>query len=566
MRTLDQTGLAQKGGAVVSDLKVSAAPGARAPKLAAGECDLYLACDPLVGADPTNLAVADPTRTTAVVSSTEVPTGRMVVDTSVAFPSPGQVRSALEAATARTVVLDARAVAEQLFGDGQFANILQFGVAYQIGALPLPAAAVERAIELNGVAVERNVQAFRHGRRLVARPDADPTVATPAAVTPHHLQALVHAEPGSELARLLDIRVPDLVAYQDERYARDYVEFVERVRVLEGGPTAVTEEVARNLYKLMAYKDEYEVARLSLDAEVAAGVKAEFGDAAKVAFRLHPPVLKALGLKRKFALGPWFRPVLRALPWSSGPDQSTEYLDDTRVGFLVRAGHFGHRVERACGQFGHREHVASISETPRRAFGQSRVVDLIRQHPGQYPLQAGQPRKGTCPGVGTSIIHPRLGPPLTIRGEQNSPAALDEQASPAHTLGVGQDPSRAGHHHVVDVARSQVDGVAGSRACDPDAFQVVEHVHCLRHGCQPAVERSRDPPFEPRSRSCGGSVLVRAGRVKGTAGGPVVHHCHDRSFCQRIQVPYCLQVRLGPAFTGLSHYCCDNWGSGRPRV
>ncbi|NUT90978.1 MAG: indolepyruvate ferredoxin oxidoreductase family protein [Saccharothrix sp.] len=313
VRTLDQTGLAQKGGAVVSDLKVSAAPDARAPKLAAGECDLYLACDPLVGADPTNLAVADPTRTTAVVSSTEVPTGRMVVDTSVAFPSPGQVRSALEAAMARTVVLDARAVAEELFGDGQFANILQLGVAYQTGALPLPATAVERAIELNGVAVERNVQAFRHGRRLVARPDAElpaPEVVVPPA---HGLSALVHAEPGSELARLLDIRIPDLVAYQDERYARTYAEFVERVRVLEGGPTAVTEEVARNLYKLMAYKDEYEVARLSLDADVAARVKAEFGDAAKVAFRLHPPVLKALGLKRKIALGPWFRPVLRAL-------------------------------------------------------------------------------------------------------------------------------------------------------------------------------------------------------------------------------------------------------------
>ncbi|XVV06723.1 indolepyruvate ferredoxin oxidoreductase family protein [Actinosynnema sp. CA-248983] len=316
VRTLDQTGLAQKGGAVVSDLKVSARPSDRAPKLAAGECDLYLACDPLVGADPTNLAVADATRTTAVVSSTEVPTGRMVVDTSVAFPSPGHVRSALEVATARTVVLDAREVAEELFGDGQFANILQLGVAYQTGALPLPASAVERAIELNGVAVRRNVQAFRHGRRLVAHPDAaSPEAAVePAAVAvPDGIRALVNAEPGSELARLVDIRIAELVAYQDERYAREYAEFVERVRVLEGGPTAVTEEVARNLHKLMAYKDEYEVARLSLDADVAARVKAEFGDAAKVAFRLHPPVLKALGLKRKIALGPWFRPVLRVL-------------------------------------------------------------------------------------------------------------------------------------------------------------------------------------------------------------------------------------------------------------
>ncbi|CAL9466780.1 hypothetical protein SUDANB95_02735 [Actinosynnema sp. ALI-1.44] len=313
VRTLDQTGLAQKGGAVVSDLKVTAAPTDRAPKLAAGECDLYLACDPLVGADPTNLAVADTTRTTAVVSSTEVPTGRMVIDTSVAFPAPGQVRSALEAAMARTVMLDARTVAEELFGDGQFANILQLGVAYQTGALPLPASAVERAIELNGVAVARNIQAFRHGRRLAVRPFEAPASVPAALPSFPAIRALVQASPDSELGRLLDIRIPELVAYQDERYAREYAEFVEQVRVLEGGPTTVTEEVARNLYKLMAYKDEYEVARLSLDPTVAARVKAEFGDAAKVAFRLHPPVLKALGLKRKIALGPWFRPVLRGL-------------------------------------------------------------------------------------------------------------------------------------------------------------------------------------------------------------------------------------------------------------
>ncbi|MEU7524369.1 indolepyruvate ferredoxin oxidoreductase family protein [Saccharothrix sp. NPDC042600] len=313
VRTLDQTGLAQKGGAVVSDLKVTAEPTDRAPKLATGECDLYLACDPLVGADPTNLAVADATRTTAVVSSTEVPTGRMVIDTSVTFPAPGQVRSALEAAMARTVVLDARAVAEELFGDGQFANILQLGVAYQTGALPLPASAVERAIELNGVAVARNIQAFRHGRRLAVQPFEAPAPVPAALPSFPAIRALVQASPDSELGRLLDIRIPELVAYQDERYAREYAEFVERVRVLEDGPTTVTEEVARNLHKLMAYKDEYEVARLSLDPTVAARVKAEFGDAAKVAFRLHPPVLKALGLKRKIALGPWFRPVLRGL-------------------------------------------------------------------------------------------------------------------------------------------------------------------------------------------------------------------------------------------------------------
>ncbi len=319
VRTLDQTGLAQKGGAVVSDLKVTAEPTDQAPKLAAGECDLYLACDALVGADPAHLVSADPARTTAVVSTTEVPTGKMVVDTSVSFPEAGRIHSVLESATARLVALDARALAEELFGDGQFANILQLGAAYQTGALPLPAAVIERAIELNGVAVAANLQAFRHGRQLVAEP-VEPAVSEPGAVAAPvvtaesaRVRALVRAEEGSELARLLDVRVPDLIAYQNEEYARTYALFVEQVRVLEDGPTAVTEEVARNLYKLMAYKDEYEVARLSLDPGLTERVRAEFGDGARLAYRLHPPVLRALGMKRKIALGPWFRPVFRLL-------------------------------------------------------------------------------------------------------------------------------------------------------------------------------------------------------------------------------------------------------------
>ncbi|MFG1643714.1 indolepyruvate ferredoxin oxidoreductase family protein [Amycolatopsis sp. NPDC049252] len=318
VRTLDQTGLAQKGGAVVSDLKVTAEPVAQAPKLATAECDLYLACDALVGADPVNLGVADPARTTAVVSTTEVPTGRMVVDTTVAFPSPGSVLAPLEAAAARTVSLDARGLAETLFDDDQFANVLQLGAAFQTGVIGLPVAAIERAIELNGTAVAANLQAFRRGRQLVADPAALEAALTPAPVAAPKpaapaVRALVHAESGSELARLLDIRIPDLVAYQDEAYARAYAEFVEQVRVLEDGPTAVTEAVAKHLYKLMAYKDEYEVARLSLDPAFTAGLEDQFGAGTRYAFRLHPPVLRALGMKRKISLGPWFRPAFRLL-------------------------------------------------------------------------------------------------------------------------------------------------------------------------------------------------------------------------------------------------------------
>ena len=116
---------------------------------------------------------------------------------------------------------------------------------------------------------------------------------------------------------LIRIRADDLTAYQDHAYARRYLDVVERVRAAERdrtpGSTALTEAVARYLYKLMAYKDEYEVARLALEPSLGAGLEAEFGPGARASWRLHPPVLRALGLKRKIALGPWFVPAFRLL-------------------------------------------------------------------------------------------------------------------------------------------------------------------------------------------------------------------------------------------------------------
>lgn len=321
VRSLDQTGLAQKGGAVVSDLKITTAPVEQAAKLAAGECNLYLACDPLVATDPNHLAAASPDRTVAVASTSEVPTGNMVVDSSVAFPDQASIRTMLDEATARVHYLDARAMAETLFGGDQYAHILQLGVAYQNGLLPVSAAKIERAIELNGTGVATNIQAFRRGRQLVADPETLTAALAPAPPAPavktdaaavDRVRALVTAEDGSELARLLDVRVPDLIAYQNERYARHYVEFVELVRRRYGdGP--ITQAVARNLHKLMAYKDEYEVARLSLDPTLTAEINARFGAGARYSYQLHPPVLRAMGLNRKIVLGPWSRPLIRLL-------------------------------------------------------------------------------------------------------------------------------------------------------------------------------------------------------------------------------------------------------------
>ena len=129
--------------------------------------------------------------------------------------------------------------------------------------------------------------------------------------------ASIGAPEGSELARLVEIRVPDLIEYQDLRYAKRYAGLVARVRRAEAaavpGSSTLAETVARYLYKLMAYKDEYEVARLALDPAVTAAIRAEFGADAQVTYRLHPPVLRALGMEHKLRLGPWFTPALRTL-------------------------------------------------------------------------------------------------------------------------------------------------------------------------------------------------------------------------------------------------------------
>jgi indolepyruvate ferredoxin oxidoreductase len=325
VRSLDQMGMAQKGGAVVSDIKMSTAPFSGANKVAPGECDLYLGCDLIVAANGANLEVASPGRTIAVVSTSAVPTGAMVTDPTAAFPGVEETsdRIVQRSRTADSALADVRRLVNGLFGDDQYANIFQVGMAVQAGALPVHADIVERAIELNGVAVDRNVQAFRRGRQLIADPDALhaalPVDATPQNAPSDTARALVAGLDLTDdsLADLVMRRVDELVAYQNRRYAQRYISVLERVQAREttatgaGGP--VTLAVAANLYKLMAYKDEYEVARLSLDPELERRLKEQFGEDATYSYRLHPPVLRAAGMDRKISLGSWFRPAFSML-------------------------------------------------------------------------------------------------------------------------------------------------------------------------------------------------------------------------------------------------------------
>ncbi|HEY7453471.1 MAG TPA: indolepyruvate ferredoxin oxidoreductase family protein [Thermoleophilaceae bacterium] len=325
---LDQTGLSQKGGPVISDLRITREPVAAASKAPAGSIDLYLGFDLLGAASAKNLLTADRERTVAVVSTSSVPTGRMVIDVDERFPELAGQLDKIDAATRseHNLYLDAQRLSERLFGDHMMTNTLALGAAFQRGLLPVSAEALERAIELNGAAVEKNLAALRWGRAVVAAPDAvEAATRAPEAVEPvrelsdleQYLVGLAVNGDRGELRRVAELRVPELIAYQDADWARRWAELVRRVHVAEQertpGHSELAEAVARQLHKLMAYKDEYEVARLHLDAVERAKLDAEFGDDAKVYFMLHPPLLRALGLKRKLKLGRWFVPAFRVL-------------------------------------------------------------------------------------------------------------------------------------------------------------------------------------------------------------------------------------------------------------
>jgi indolepyruvate ferredoxin oxidoreductase len=319
---LDQTGLAQKGGAVISDIKISNTPFDGANKIADGRTDLYLGFDILNATDVKNLDKCSPDRTIAVVSTTATPTGRMVTDRHQIFPAIGPLTAAIDRVTrkAENIYVDGQALADGLFADSMATNLLMVGVAYQAGCIPLKADSIEAAIRRAGVGVEQGVAAFRWGRMAVVDPafvqaeiarHAAP-VALPAVSA--EVKAIVDGTGATgELRRLLEIRVADLIGFQSAAYAKRYAEAVANVAKAEakvaGGSTALTETVARNLHKLMAYKDEYEVARLHADPAFIARLDALFEHGWTAKYHLAPPLLAKpdpqTGKIAKLTYGPW---------------------------------------------------------------------------------------------------------------------------------------------------------------------------------------------------------------------------------------------------------------------
>ncbi len=310
---LDQTGLAQKGGPVVSDVRIGKDPVSGSVRASGGGVDVLIGFDLLGAAADATLATCAPERTFAVVNTALVPTAAMITR-QVAVPGGPQDALAKIAAATREpapAALDAQGLAEQLFGDHMPANMLLLGAAYQHGCLPVSASAVERAVALNGASVAKNLAAFRWGRALVADPDAVRRAVSPPQHTP--------APPAGTLEESVALRVRDLTAYQNSAYAGRYEKAVQSVtalateRVGEQDGRRIAQAFATSLHHLMAYKDEYEVARLHLDPDEQARIRAEFGPDAKVSVLLHPPVLRALGIDRKLRLRRTGEPAFRLL-------------------------------------------------------------------------------------------------------------------------------------------------------------------------------------------------------------------------------------------------------------
>jgi indolepyruvate ferredoxin oxidoreductase len=294
VRGLDQTGLSQKAGPVVSDVRLSRGGPQASNRATLGSVDTLLAFDLLVAASDTHLGAASPERTHVVASTAAVATGSMVVRPDTPYPMREAVER-IEQASHSLATADAVAATTALLGDPATANVYLLGFAVQHGLVPVSVVSIERAIELNGVAVGANVAAFRAGRRAAVE-----VVSGAAADTA-----------GESAEGLVDRLAADLGGYQSARYAQRFRDVVARAEAV--GSAEFTEAVALHLHKLMAYKDEYEVARLLLAPEARAAAEAVAGPDARVTWNLHPPALRALGMQRKLRLGRWATPLFVGL-------------------------------------------------------------------------------------------------------------------------------------------------------------------------------------------------------------------------------------------------------------
>jgi indolepyruvate ferredoxin oxidoreductase len=385
---LDMSGLAQKYGAVMSHVQVAASPAAiHATRLDTGGAHLVLGCDLVVSASTESIAKMGQARTRALVNATVTPTAEFVKNPNWQLPGSDLQADIKESCLASDFVAATR-LATALMGDAIATNMFMLGYAYQKGWVPLSGAALERAIELNAVAVEFNKKSFLWGRRAAVDLERVKRIAMPAEVI------AIDQHFSRNLDELLERRTRFLVEYQGKRYAEKYKALVERVRRVEQektGSTKLAEAVARYYHKLLAYKDEYEVARLHANGELEKKIDAMFEGDYKLVFHLAPPLLARTdpltGEPRKMQFGPWMLPVfkgLKALKFLRGtPLDPFGYSEERRMEReLIRE--YERSVEEVLGGLGAHNHalavqIASLPEDM-RGFGyiKKRNVEAAR--------------------------------------------------------------------------------------------------------------------------------------------------------------------------------------------
>ncbi|MDJ0612423.1 MAG: indolepyruvate ferredoxin oxidoreductase family protein [Rhizobiaceae bacterium] len=309
---LDVAGLAQKGGAVLSHVRLAKDPKlVTAPQIVTGEADLLLAADTVVAAAQSSIALFSPENTHAVLNTHLSPVSNFIFDRDFDFREVGVVDTIKEHVKSETDQVDFTKLAETVCGDAIATNIMMVGYAAQAGLLPISPEAIERAIELNAVAVKANKLAFAWGRKFAAEPDE-------ASRLLKESQSV--AEEPDTLEEIINKRTAFLTEYQDADYAKTYRDFVSKVETAEdalGKKRDLTNAVARNLFKLMSYKDEYEVARLFTNGEFEKQIADTFEGSFTMKHHLAPPILgfgkKPNGRPRKRAFGPWMMKAFKQL-------------------------------------------------------------------------------------------------------------------------------------------------------------------------------------------------------------------------------------------------------------
>ncbi len=313
---LDMSGLAQKFGPVMSHVRIAPSPGElHSVRVGTGAADLVLGCDLVVTSGSEALSKMNDKATRVLVNATVSPTAEFVKNPDWQLPGTRLEADILDAAGAKNVeFVPAGKLATALMGDAIATNMFMLGYAFQKGWVPLAGDSLLRAIELNGVAVEFNRKAFLWGRRAAVDLARVERLATPAEIIP------ISQAFSRNLDELIARRVQLLTSYQDSAYAERYRKLVERARETEAlkvGGTALTETVARYYFKLLAYKDEYEVARLYADPAFARKIEAMFEGAYKLKFHLAPPAFNKpdprTGEASKSQFGAWMMPAFRIL-------------------------------------------------------------------------------------------------------------------------------------------------------------------------------------------------------------------------------------------------------------